>query len=57
MERSLDRIPNNETYYTKNIIKFELKKENLVDKTPTIFIKLNKASKNQKKLDLVMFMN
>jgi len=42
-----DTLPNNETHYTKKMIRFELKADKLLDRTPTLFIKLK--SKDIKK--------
>jgi hypothetical protein len=39
--RHWDELPNREAYYNKEVIRFELKEDRLMDKAPTLFIKLN----------------
>jgi len=44
-----DALPNNETHYTKKMIRFELKADKLLDRAPTLFVKLNKETKKPEK--------
>jgi len=49
-----DALPNNETYYTKKMIRFELEVDKLLDGASTLFIKLDKETKKPEKLGLAM---
>jgi hypothetical protein len=44
-----DSIPKNETHYHKKRIKFDPKAENLIERAPTLFIKLDKNTKKAEK--------
>jgi len=44
-----DALPNNEAHYTKKMIRFELKVDKLLDRTSTLFVKLNKETKKPEK--------
>jgi len=48
-ENHWDKLPNDETYYTKRMFRGGMNSSLLVDETPTIFIKLNEKTKEPEK--------